>query len=134
MGLLAGIDHVAITVADLEATTAFYQRLFGARVWRDFPPGGPTAVRVIDIGEGVRLSVHQAGNGVDLVAERPTPGSVDICFRWAGAIGEAAALLKANGLAIIDGPSPRQTVDGRAAHSVYFRDPDNNLIELMAAD
>jgi catechol 2,3-dioxygenase-like lactoylglutathione lyase family enzyme len=134
MRLLSGIDHVAITAADVDASCGFYQRLFGAEVWRDFPPGGPTAVRVIDIGDGVRLSVHQAGNGVDLVAARPTPGSVDICFRWAGSIDEAAAHVKAHGLAIIDGPSPRQTVDGKAAHSIYFRDPDSNLIELMAGD
>jgi catechol 2,3-dioxygenase-like lactoylglutathione lyase family enzyme len=133
MTFLLGIDHVAITVADLEASCAFYTRLFDGKVWRDFAPAGRPAVRVIDLG-GARLSVHQAGNGVDLVADKPTVGSVDICFRWGGSIGEAVAHLKTHDLPIIDGPSPRQTADGRPAQSVYFRDLDRNLIELMAAD
>jgi len=134
MASLLGIDHVAITVADLQTTCAFYERLFGAEIWRDYAPDGRPAVRVLMLGDGARLSVHQAGNGVDLVADRPTPGSADICFRFGGSIEEAAALLRRYGLDIVDGPSPRQTADRKPAHSVYFRDPDRNLIELMAAD
>lgn len=134
MSLLSGIDHIAITVADLETSFAFYERLFGAEILRDYAPGGRPAVRVIVIGGGARLSLHQAGNGVDLVARHPTPGSADICFRWSGSIGEAIAFLATHELAIIDGPSPRETVDRLPAHSVYFRDPDANLLELMAAD
>ena len=132
--ILLGIDHVAITVADLEITWAFYERLFGTRILRDYAPGGKPAVRVFIVGGAARLSVHQAGNGVDLVADRPTPGSADICFRWGGSIAEAAAHLAAHRVTIVDGPSPRETADGLPAHSVYFRDPDRNLIELMAAD
>jgi catechol 2,3-dioxygenase-like lactoylglutathione lyase family enzyme len=132
--LLVCIDHVAITVADLEKTCGFYTALFGAEVWRDHAPGGRPAIRVLMLGGGARLSVHQAGNGIDLVAARPTPGSADICLRFGGAIDEAAALLRAHDIEIVDGPSPRRTADGLAAHSVYFRDPDGNLIELMAAD
>ena len=131
---LLGIDHVAITVADLEATWAFYDRLFGTRILNDYAPEGRPAVRVFIVGGAARLSVHQAGNGVDLVADKPTPGSADICFRWGGTIAEAVVHLGAHDVAIVDGPSPRQTADGLPAHSVYFRDPNRNLIELMAAD
>jgi catechol 2,3-dioxygenase-like lactoylglutathione lyase family enzyme len=131
---LLGIDHIAITVADLEKSFEFYRQLFGAEVWRDYSPDGRPAVRVIIIGGGARLSIHQSGNGVHLVARQPTPGSADICFRWAGSIDAAVGHLQSHGLAIVDGPSPRQTADRLAAHSVYFRDPDGNLIELMAAD
>ena len=131
---LLGIDHVAITVADLQATWAFYDRVFGTEIINDYAPDGIPAVRVFLLGGSARLSVHQTGNEVDLVAARPTPGSADICFRWGGSIAEAQAHLAAHGLAIVDGPSQRRTVDGLAAHSVYFRDPDGNLIELMAAD
>jgi catechol 2,3-dioxygenase-like lactoylglutathione lyase family enzyme len=133
-GRLLGVDHVAITVADVDATCAFYQRLFGAAVVRDHQREGRTTVRAIHVGGGVQLSVHQAGNGVELVARRPTPGSADLCFRWAGTIDEAEGLLRRHAVTIIDGPSPRQTSDGRASQSVYFLDPDGNLIELMAAD
>lgn len=130
--VLAGIDHVAITVADIETTSAFYDRLFGASVLRNHMLGDRLIIRVLNIGGGVQLSIHQHGNGVDLVAARPTPGSVDICFRIDGTIGQAAAHLQEHGIAIIEGPSPRHDSDGHAAHSIYFRDPDNNLIELMA--
>lgn len=133
MSDILGIDHVAITVADLEATYAFYHRLFGAEIQANHQWNGKLAIRKFAIG-GAMLSVHQAGNGVELVAARPTPGSVDICFRWRGAIEGAIDLLKTHDIAIIDGPSPRKTSEGRPAQSVYFRDPDGNLVELMAAD
>lgn len=132
--LLLGIDHVAITVADVATSHAFYHRLFGAEVINEYAPGGTPAVRVIIVGGLARLSLHQLGNGVDLVAAAPTPGSADICFRWGGTVQEALDHLSAHGIAVVDGPSPRRTVDGLPAHSVYFRDPDGNLIELMAAD
>ena len=131
---LLGIDHVAITVADVETTWQFYERLFGAEIINEYAPGGKPAVRVFLVGGGARLSVHQLGNGVDLVAARPTPGSADICFRWGGSASEAQAHLALHDIAVVDGPSPRRTADGLPAHSVYFRDPDGNLIELMAAD
>jgi catechol 2,3-dioxygenase-like lactoylglutathione lyase family enzyme len=134
MALLRFIDHVAITVADVDATTQFYDRLFGTEVPFDHAPDGKTLVRTVIIGGAVRLNVHQLGNGIDLVADKPTPGSVDICFRISGTIEEAATLLERNGVEIIDGPSPRIDNEGNQAQSVYFKDPDGNLVELMAND
>lgn len=132
MALLRFIDHVAITVADVEATTRFYDKLFGAEVPFDHAPQGRTLVRTVIVGGGVRLNVHQQGNGIDLVAALPTPGSVDICFRFGGTIKEAEALLTDNDIEIIEGPSPRIDNEGNQAQSVYFKDPDGNLVELMA--
>jgi catechol 2,3-dioxygenase-like lactoylglutathione lyase family enzyme len=43
-------------------------------------------------------------------------------------------LLRTHAIPIVDGSSPRHTADGLAAPSIYFRDPDGNLLELMAAD
>lgn len=134
MALLKFIDHVAITVADVERTTAFYDRLFGAEVPFDHAPDGRTLVRTVMIGGAVRINVHQQGNGIDLVADKPTPGSVDICFRFGGTIKEAEALLFGHGVEIIEGPSPRIDNEGGQAQSVYFKDPDGNLVELMAND
>jgi catechol 2,3-dioxygenase-like lactoylglutathione lyase family enzyme len=124
------IDHVAITVADMDVSTEFYTRLFGAEVLRDHKP----IVRALKLGGGVQLSIHQFGNGVDLVAARPTPGSVDICFRIAAPIDAAVRHLAAYDVEIVDGPSPRTDNQGHPAQSVYFRDPDGNLVELMASD
>jgi catechol 2,3-dioxygenase-like lactoylglutathione lyase family enzyme len=76
----------------------------------------------------------QAGNGLELVARDPMVGSADICPRWSGGIETAVTLLREHGIPVVDGPSRRRTVDGLPAHSIYFRDPDGNLLELMAAD
>ena len=130
---ILGIDHVAITVADLEASCAFYDRLFGARVVAEYTAGTRVLVRQITVGAAL-LSLHQEGNGVTLVARKPTTGAADVCFRWGGTIASAVDRLKAHAIPLVDGPSPRRTSDGRPSQSVYFRDPDGNLLELMAAD
>jgi catechol 2,3-dioxygenase-like lactoylglutathione lyase family enzyme len=129
---VVGIDHVAITVADIEIACNFYERLFGARTVFQYAPADKVLVRQIAIGTTV-LSIHQAGNGLDLVAKRPTIGGADFCWRWAGDIESALALLTEHEIEVIDGPSPRRTADGEPSDSVYFRDPDGNLLELMAA-
>jgi catechol 2,3-dioxygenase-like lactoylglutathione lyase family enzyme len=130
---IIGIDHVAFAAADLEATCAFYDRLFGARTHLDYAPDGKTLVRQIALG-GALLSIHQTGNGLELVARHPVAGGADICLRWSGSIDSAAEHLRTHGISIIDGPSSRRTVDGKSAFSVYFRDLDGNLLELMAVD
>jgi catechol 2,3-dioxygenase-like lactoylglutathione lyase family enzyme len=133
MNRILGIDHIAITVSDLEAACRFYDTLFGATTHVNYAPRGRPLVRQIALG-GALLSVHQAGNGIELVAHRPTIGSADICFRWNGSIASAVALLNERGVEIIEGPVPRNTADGSPSQSVYFRDPDANLIELMATE
>lgn len=130
---ILGIDHVAFAAHDLEATCAFYDNLFGARTHLDYAPDGKSLVRQIALG-GALLSIHQAGNGLELVARHPVAGGADICLRWSGSIDSAADLLREHAIPIIDGPSRRRTADGLKSLSVYFRDPDGNLVELMAAD
>lgn len=127
-----GIDHVAIVAADLEALCAFYDRLFGIRVHGDFVRDGKSVVRQVLIG-GALISMHQAGNGIEPVAHRPTVGSIDICFRWSEEVETAIAHLQAHDVRIIGGPAPRRTADGMRAQSIYFRDPDQNLVELICA-
>ena len=130
---IMGIDHVAITVADLDASCAFYDRLFGTRVAAEYSSGATVLVRQIMVGAAL-LSIHQQGNGVSLVARTPTVGAADVCFRWRGTIATAMARLEECKVPIVEGPSPRRTADDRPSQSVYFRDPDGNLLELMAAD
>lgn len=129
--MIRGIDHVAITVADLDAACAFYARVLGASVEEEYEIGGRIAVKRVAFGQAI-LNIHQQGNGVDLVARQPMPGSVDICFRWQGDIAVAQVQLESRGVTVIEGPVARTTADGISAYSVYFRDPDGNLIELMA--
>jgi catechol 2,3-dioxygenase-like lactoylglutathione lyase family enzyme len=133
MPKVLGIDHIAITVSNLENTCAFYAKLFGAETHGEYAPQGTVLVRQLSIG-GAVLSVHQAGNGVELVAQKPTIGAADICFRWGGTLEEAVTLLRDHTIEIIEGPTSRRTADGLPSQSIYFRDLDANLLELMAAD
>jgi catechol 2,3-dioxygenase-like lactoylglutathione lyase family enzyme len=128
---VTGFDHVAITVADIDESCDFYRDVLGARHVNEYVVDGRVAIRQIAVGDAV-LSVHRLGNGLDLVAHRPTAGAADICMRWSANIESAVLLLQERGIEIIEGPAPRTTADGASSQSVYFRDPDGNLLELMA--
>jgi catechol 2,3-dioxygenase-like lactoylglutathione lyase family enzyme len=131
---IAGFDHLAITVADVERTFTWYRRVLGAgvlyeREWRD----GKIPVVSLQIG-GNRINVHSAAAPASPHADAPTPGSADLCFRWLGTVEAAQKLLAASGVAVIEGPVPRTSADGCRGQSVYFRDPDANLLELLCSE
>jgi catechol 2,3-dioxygenase-like lactoylglutathione lyase family enzyme len=128
---VAGFDHVAITVADVDKTIDFYQRVLGAEllyedVWRT----GKMPVAIVAVGAH-RLSLHAAAAPGSPRALAPTPGSADLCFRWEGTIAEAVAQLESRGVHVEEGPAPRPASNGERGESVYFRDPDGNLLELL---
>ena len=126
-----GIDHLAVTVTDLNRAVSFYERVLGAEVTNKIKLNGTIAVVEVHVGKAM-LNVHQAGHGAPLVAAEPTPGAADIAFRWAAPISTAIRHLTAMGVEIIEGPVPRRASGGQAATSVYFRDQDGNLIELLS--
>lgn len=129
-----GFDHVAITVADVARSAAFYRDVLGAEVlYLDRFLSGKFPVASLVIGAN-RINLHPGPPRVDLVAAHPTPGSADLCFRWDGPIETAQALLAEHGLAVVEGPAPRLAADGSRATSVYFCDPDGNLLELLTTD
>jgi catechol 2,3-dioxygenase-like lactoylglutathione lyase family enzyme len=128
------LDHVAITCADVDATLDFYKRVLGATTlyeaeWR----AGRIPVVILQIG-GSRMSIHSSAAPAKPHARVPMPGSEDVCFRFDGPIAEAVALLAKNRVEIVDGPVPRPAADGKLGQSVYFRDPDGNLLELLSTD
>ena len=117
-------------VADVEATVAWYQRVLGAEPlnldgWR----AGRMPVVLLQVGRE-RLSVHDAAAPASPHATLPTVGSVDLCFRWAGPLEEAQAHLAEQQVAVEVGPVPRAASSGEQGASVYFRDPDGNLVEV----
>ncbi|MEM9176583.1 MAG: VOC family protein [Myxococcota bacterium] len=129
-----GLDHVALTCADVEATLDFYKRVLGATaiyedLWRD----GKIPVVLLQVGAS-RLSIHDAASPASPHAETPTPGSADFCFRFDGPIEAARRLLTDRGVEVIEGEGPRPAADGAMGRSVYFRDPDQNLLELLTTD
>jgi catechol 2,3-dioxygenase-like lactoylglutathione lyase family enzyme len=127
---IAFIDHVAVTAADLDISCRFYEDVLDARAVHDYVADDVILARQMRIG-GAMLNVHRAGNGVALAAAKPTPGAVDLCFRWAAPIALAVEHLQSRGVTIIEGPCRRVASDGAEGMSVYFRDPDGNLLELL---
>lgn len=133
MGLV-GFDHVAITVADVDATVEFYARVLGAEpLYLDRWQAGEMPVALLQLG-GARMSVHPAAAPASPHAIAPTPGSADLCFRYEGPVAEILATLERNGVPVAEGPVARPASNGERGTSVYFRDPDDNLLELLTLD
>jgi len=129
-----GFDHVAITVADVATTLAWYERVLGAEaLHRDLWEAGRLPVALLQVGVS-RLSVHPAARPAAPHARLPTPGSADLCFRFAGPVAEILGRLGDAGVDVVEGPVARPASDGRRGTSVYFRDPDGNLLELLTVD
>ena len=126
-----GIDHIAMTVADFEASFAFYTTVLQAEapLVEKFRSGDLPSLPLY-IG-GAVINMQRAEAPAYIVADKPTPGAVDICFRWDDTIEAAIAHLEACGVAVIEGPVPRYAADRGVGQSVYFRDPDDNLLELL---
>ena len=119
------LDHVVIAVSDFERSNAFYHDVLGAEV---VVIDERVAYRV----GGQQLNVHGPGVRPAMVARIPvTPGNSDLCFEWDGAIGGAVAHLKTHGVLVEAGPMTRGGAKGRGT-SVYFRDPDGTLLELIS--
>jgi catechol 2,3-dioxygenase-like lactoylglutathione lyase family enzyme len=128
---VAGFDHVAITVADVDVTIDFYRDVLGAELLlEDLWRAGKMPIALMSIGAN-RLSIHPASAPAKPHAVAPTPGSADLCFRWIGTIAAAISQLEINGVAVEEGPVPRPASNGERGESVYFRDPDGNLLELL---
>lgn len=117
------IDHVVLTVADIQRTVDFYTRVLGME--EETFGGGRRALRF----GNQKMNLHQWGEEFEPKADRPTPGSVDICLISNMPIGEVARWVKENGVEIVEGPVERRGAMGKIM-SVYFRDPDRNLIEV----
>jgi catechol 2,3-dioxygenase-like lactoylglutathione lyase family enzyme len=129
-----GFDHVAITVADVDATVDFYARVLGAEpLLLDRWKSGELPVALLQIGTS-RLSVHPASAPAAPHATMPTPGSADLCFRYDGPVEAILATLAEHGVPVVEGPVPRPASDGSRGTSVYFNDLDGNLLELLTLD
>ena len=121
------LDHVVIHVSDWARSNAFYREVLGAEV-RGERPDGPSRYRFHE----QQLNVH--GPEVDPypVARVPVePGNSDLCFVWEGPIETAIEHLEHHGVPVEKGPVARAGASGDGV-SVYFRDPDGSLLELIS--
>jgi catechol 2,3-dioxygenase-like lactoylglutathione lyase family enzyme len=120
----ARLDHVVIAVTDWDRSNRFYTEILGAEL---VPRGEGWAYR---LGEQ-QLNVHGPGVRPHPVASTPvTPGNSDLCFVWPGTVADAVDHLERHGVTIEEGPVERDGALGTGT-SVYFRDPDGSLLELL---
>lgn len=117
------LDHLVLTVADIDTTIDFYTRILG--------------MRAITFGEGrhalrfgrSKINLHQSGKEFEPRAANATPGSADICLISPDAPVVVAAELRDAGVAIVEGPVTKTGALGEMI-SIYIRDPDDNLVEI----
>ncbi|MFK0162755.1 VOC family protein [Rhizobium sp. NPDC090279] len=117
------LDHLVLTVASIDKSCDFYARVLGMGV-ETFGEGR----KALTFGNQ-KINLHCAGHEFEPKADRPTPGSADLCFISATPLDDIIAHLQAEGVAIEEGPVRRTGATGPIL-SVYFRDPDQNLIEV----
>lgn len=117
------LDHLVLTVRDLDASIDFYTRVLGMRL-ETFGAG-----RKALLFGAQKINLHLAGHEFEPKAERPTPGSADLCFLLSTPLEQIADELAAAGVAVVEGPVQRTGAGGPIC-SLYVRDPDHNLIEL----
>jgi catechol 2,3-dioxygenase-like lactoylglutathione lyase family enzyme len=121
------IDHIVLTVRSLEATLSFYERVLGFT--REARPGRPTALKF----GRQKINVHEVDRTFEPKAASPTPGAGDFCLITLRPIAEIVSHLNGCGVAIELGPVARNGAEGPMT-SVYFRDPDANLVEIAKYD
>jgi catechol 2,3-dioxygenase-like lactoylglutathione lyase family enzyme len=117
------LDHLVLTVADTDATVEFYTRVLGMQAVTF--GAGRTALA---FGRS-KINLHRAGHEFEPKARHPVPGSADLCLIAAGPLEQVIAELAVHGVPIEVGPVERAGATGPIL-SVYFRDPDQNLIEV----
>ena len=121
--IITGLYHTAIKTNDLAATVEFYTKVLG--------------MEVVTFGEGrkalafgwQKINLQQFGRESTLIAEKPTPGSADVCFVTSVPVSEVIDHLNLCGVRLVGGPVKRDGARG-SMMSVYFRDPDLNLVEV----
>jgi len=129
---VAAIDHWVLVVKNLEETFVFYRKLGLEAGWQE-RPGGRGTRPIIRINDTQKLNLYVVDR---YEIESPTfapgyaTGSADFCLRWEGTVEEAQQFLDKAGIPMLHEPVARSGAQGPGT-SLYVRDPDDNLIELL---
>ena len=121
------LDHLVMTVRDLDATSDFYNRVLGMET--QVFSGSRRALMF-----GIqKINLHLYGNELQPKARQPTPGAMDLCFITDIPMVDVVKHLEDCGIQIIEGPVEKTGAQGPIL-SVYLRDPDGNLLEVSNAE
>ena len=120
---ITSIDHLVLTVRDVDASIAFYTRVLGMRA-ETFGSDR----RALHFGDQ-KINLHLATQIPDPNVRHPTPGSADLCFLTDVPLDEVVEHLQEQHVRVVTGPVIRTGANG-PIRSVYVYDPDENLIEI----
>ncbi len=117
-------DHIVLCVRSVDVTLEFYQRVLGLEP-REERAG--------------KWSLHFGSNKISLqdasalpgLAEKTVPGSGNFCVLTDLPIEDVVTRLQSNDVEIVEGPAEKAGAVGKLM-SVYFRDPDGNLVEVSS--
>ncbi|WP_433872199.1 VOC family protein [Saccharopolyspora sp. CA-218241] len=121
------VDHLVLTVADVDRAMEFYEQVLGMT-----PVIFPDDRRAVSFGQQT-IKLHAASELVAPTAMHPVPGSANLCFITEGVLSDVQEHLRAHDVRIEEGPVSRTGSTGPIT-SLYFRDPDGNLIEIGRYD
>jgi catechol 2,3-dioxygenase-like lactoylglutathione lyase family enzyme len=124
---IQSLDHLVLTVGDIDANLAFYSSVLGMKV----VTFGANR-KALAFGTQ-KINLHQAGREFEPKATAPTPGSADLCFLTDEPLEKALDHLQSAGAPVIDCPV-RRTGAIESIWSVYIHDTDGNLIEIANSD
>lgn len=120
---ISHLDHLVLTVADIEISCQFYQSALNFEVMTF----GENR-KALQFGHQ-KINLHQVGKEFEPKAYRPTAGSADLCFIAETSLKDVIAHLHTLNIEIVEGPIERTGATGKIL-SIYLRDPDQNLIEI----
>jgi catechol 2,3-dioxygenase-like lactoylglutathione lyase family enzyme len=117
------LDHLVLTVRNIDTAAAFYEKVLGLR--REVFGNGRVALKFGD----QKINLHDFNDSIKPKAKYPTAGSADVCFITTTPLVDAMEQVRRHGVPIIEGPVERTGATGPIL-SFYFRDVDQNLIEV----
>lgn len=123
--MIYSLDHLVLTVKNIENTIHFYSDILGME--KEIFGENRVALKF----GSQKINLHEIGKEFEPKADLPTPGSADLCFITNMPIQKAFEQVLNKGVSIIDGIVTRTGAIG-PIKSFYFRDPDNNLIEVSS--
>jgi catechol 2,3-dioxygenase-like lactoylglutathione lyase family enzyme len=119
------LDHLVLTVKDIETTVKFYVSVLGMQ--KEEFGAGRLALKF----GNQKINLHQVGKEFEPKADKPVSGSADLCFITDVPLDEVMMHVLSHGVVLLEGPVKRTGATG-PINSVYFRDPDLNLIEVSS--
>ena len=126
--MITEIDHIVLTVDNIEKSIFFYHNVLGMTL-KEFRPDGKKAIRYSLNFGNQKINLHDVKFPFTPHANNPLPGTTDICFLSSLTIEKWQSIFLKNNIIIEDGPVEKTGATGKIL-SLYVRDPDKNLIEI----